>query len=80
MGAFGIVEQAELEASCTQHNISYELLARALQVEFDLQGMTSRQKVHTSLAKILSEEWRHDMTDAVKEVADRKQKTKEIYE
>ena len=80
LGAFGIVEQAELEASCTQHNIPYELLARALQVEFDLQGMTSRQKVHASLAKILSEEWRPDMTDAVKEVADRKQKTKEIYE
>ena len=80
LGPFGIVEQSELEASCSKHSVPYELLARALQVEFDMQGMTNRQKVHKSLVKILSEEWRENMTDAVQDVADKKQKIKEIYE
>ena len=80
LGAFGIVEQSELESACNKHNVPYELLARSLQVEFDMQGMTRRQKVHTSLTKILSEEWRDDMSDAVRDVADRKRKIKEIYE
>ena len=80
LGAFGLLEQSELETSCNEHGVPYELLARSLQVEFDMQGITRRQKVHTSLTKILSEEWRDNMSDAVKDVADRKRKIKEIYE
>lgn len=80
LGAFGTIEQSELEAACKEHNVPYDLLARSLQVEFDMQGMIRRQKVHTSLAKILGEEWRQDMSKAVKEASDRKRKIKEIYE
>ena len=36
LGAFGVVEQTELESSCKEHDIPYELLARSLQVEFSL--------------------------------------------
>lgn len=80
LGAFGIIEQTELESSCKEHGIPYELLARSLQVEFDMQGITHRQDVHSKLSKILTEEWREDMDDAVKDVAERKRKIKEIYE
>lgn len=79
LGAFGLVEQDELESSCNKHNVSYELLARSLQVEFDMQGITNRQKVHSALAKILAEEWRGNMTDAVNDVAAQKRQLREIY-
>ena len=78
LGAFGIIEQAELELACKENGVPYELLARSLQVEFNMQGMTSRQKVHDALTKILTEEWREDMGDAITEVAERKRKIKEI--
>lgn len=80
LGAFGLAEQAELEAACSKVGIHYELVARSLQAEFDMQGMTRRQKVHSELAKILSEEWQKDMTVAVKKAQERKQKIKEVYE
>ncbi len=80
LGAFSDIEQTELEESCRKHGMPYELLARALQVEFDMQGISRRQKVHDSLSKILSEEWRDDMADAVKDAGEKKQKIKEIYE
>ena len=80
LGAFGDIEQMELEASCKKYDMPYELLARVLQVEFDMQGASNRQKVHTSLSKILSEEWRDDMTQAVSDAGEKKRKLKEIYE
>ena len=79
LGAFGVVDQTELEEACRKHGVPYEIMARSLQVEFDMQDMTNRQKVHTSLAKILDEEWRNDMSDAVKDLADRKRKVMEAY-
>ena len=78
LGAFGIIEQAELESACKENGVPYELLARSLEVEFNMQGMTNRQKVHDALIKILTEEWREDMGDAVTEVVERKRKIKEI--
>ena len=80
LGAFGLIEQSELENVCNNLDVPYELLARSLQVEFDMQGIKSRQKVHTALSKILLEEWRDNMDVAVKEVAEKKQKLKGIYE
>ncbi len=80
LGAFGNVEQTELEASCNKHGMPYELLSRALQVEFDMQGISRRQKVHDSLSKILSEEWRDDMKEAVHDASEKKRKIKEIFE
>lgn len=79
LGAFSNIEQTELEKACSKHGIQYNLLARALQVEFDMQGISSRQKIHDAISKILSEEWRDDMKDAVQDEAKRRQKIKEIY-
>lgn len=79
LGAFGGMEQDELEAACTECGIPYELLARSLQVEFEMQGITRRQKVHTALAKLLSEEWRNDK-DAVAAASEKKRMLKEASE
>jgi len=78
LGAFGLMEQEELESACAKHGVPYPLLARSLQVEFDMQTLTQRQKVHAALEHILSEEWRDDMDEAVKDAADRKQRIKEV--
>jgi len=80
MGAFGVVDQTELEEACKKHDVPYELMSRSLQVEFDMQSMTSRQKVHASLTKILDEEWRDDLSGAIEELADRQRKISEAYE
>ena len=80
LGEFGGIEQHELEQACAQHGVHYELVARALQVEFDMQGISRRQKVHDSISKILGEEWKDDMKIAVKDAENKKRKIKEIYE
>ena len=79
LSAFGNVEQSELERACARHGIPYELLARSLQAEFDMQGIVRRQKVHSELAKILSEEWRDD-EEAVTAATDRKRMVREASE
>ncbi len=79
LGAFGNLEQAELEAVCKQQDVPYELLARSLQAEFDMQGIARRQKVHALIAKILSEEWR-DGGEAVSAAADKRRELREVYE
>ena len=80
LGAFGGMEEEELVRACDEHSMPYELLARSLQLEFDMQGMTRRQKVHGELSKILSEEWRDDMSEAVADAAEKKRKVKAVYE
>ena len=80
LGAFGDIEQAELEESCSKHGMPYELLARSLHMEFDMQGITRRQKIHDALSKILSEEWRDDMDEAVRDAGEKKRKIAEVYE
>ena len=80
LGAFDVIEQFELEKVCKEHGMPYELLARSLQMEFDMQGMASRQKAHASLSKILSEEWRDDMSEAVKDADEKRRKMGAIYE
>lgn len=79
LGAFGVMEQAELEKACYQHGVPYTLLARALHVEFEMQGMTRRQKVHSALASILAEEWRND-NEAVMDATAKRRRTREVYE
>lgn len=80
LGAFGQVEQDELAAACEKHEVPYELMARSLQAEFDVQGMTRRQKIHDRLEKLLAEEWRDDMTDAVEDAQEKRDMVKQVYE
>lgn len=80
LGAFGILEQNELAIACKQENVPYELMARSLEAEFNMQRMTNRQKIHTHLDKLLSEEWRGDMDDAVDDVREKRNRVKEVFE
>ena len=80
LGAFGQVEQDELAAACDKHEVPYELMARSLQAEFDVQGMTRRQKIHDRLEKLLAEEWRDDMADAVEDAQEKRDMVKQVYE
>ena len=80
LGEFGKIEQSELEKACKIHKLPYELLARSLQTEFDMQGISRRQKIHDSLTKILSEEWENDMNDAVRDAKEKRKKIQEVYE
>lgn len=80
LGAFGQVEQDELATACEKHEVPYELMARSLQAEFDVQGMTRRQKIHDRLEKLLAEEWRDDMTDAVEDAQEKRDMVKQVYE
>lgn len=77
LGMFGLVEQKELEKACKESGVPTLLVARALNAEFEAQGVTSRQKVHTKLEKILIEEW-GDMTKAVRAERSRKNQITEV--
>lgn len=80
LGAFGQVEQDELATVCRKYGVPYELMARSLQAEFDMQGMTRRQKIHDRLEKLLAEEWRDDMADAVEDAREKRDMVKRVYE
>lgn len=80
LGAFGSIEQDELALACNQYDVPYDLVARSLQAEFDMQGMTRRQKIHTYLEKLLSEEWQDDRLAAVSDAEKRRDKLKQVYD
>ena len=80
LGAFGQMEQDELASACKQHEVPYELMARSLQAEFEMQGMASRQKIHARLESLLTEEWRDDMEQAVDDARKKRDMVKQVYE
>ena len=77
LGTLGVVEQAELEKACSKEGVPYELAARLFQAEFETQGLRRRQKVFVEISKILSEEWRDDMGEAVEEARERRRMVRE---
>ena len=78
MGAFGDIEQSELEDACGLHGLPYGLLARALEAEAGAQGMARRHGIHKRLAAILAEEWAGDMAEAAEAEAGRRRLAGEI--
>ncbi len=80
LGAFGKMEQDELAKVCKQEGVPYELMARSLQAEFEMQGMAKRQKIHTRLEKLLSEEWRDDLDLAVEDAHKKLDMISQVYE
>ena len=43
-----------------------------------MQNISDRQKVHTKIEKIIAEEWRTNMDDAVKDAWDKKRMIREV--
>ena len=79
LAEFGGMEQEELQKACRVHGVPYELVARSLQVEFGMQYISKRQKAHDAISKILSEEWRDDMSEAVRDAENKRRQISEVY-
>ena len=77
LGTFGRTEQAILADACAEHGVPYELMARSLHAEFEMQGLAKRQKIHSSIERLLSEEWRENMSEAVDDARLKKQQIRE---
>ena len=78
LGAFGGIEQSELEAACGLHGLPYTLLARALEAEAGAQGMAKRHGIHGQIAGILAEEWADDLDAAADAESERRRQAGEI--
>jgi len=65
LGGFGKVEQEILTNVCQENKVPQVLVSKLLHAEFSSQGMGKHSKVFKSLNKILSEEWRNDLTEIV---------------
>ena len=74
LGILGVTEQEELEKICHEFNIPPLLAAKILHVEFEMQEVSNRQKVHHKIEKILNEEWRNDMDIAITDVKNKKRR------
>jgi len=65
LSGFGKVEQEILTDVCQENKVPQVLVSKLLHAEFSSQGMGKHSKVFKSLNKILSEEWRNDLTEIV---------------
>tara|TARA_B100001750_G_scaffold224849_1_gene216257 strand:- start:340 stop:1776 length:1437 start_codon:yes stop_codon:yes gene_type:complete len=75
LGGFGQTEQELLQQICKKHNVPQLLVGKLLNAEFETQGMTRHSKVFGKINKILSEEWRDDYDEIMKDMIDeRKEK------
>lgn len=73
LGTFGALEQETLESSCQAHGVPPLLVSRLLNAELESQGMARHSTIYTKLNKILSEEWRDDLTEIVADLKERRQ-------
>ena len=56
--AFSTEEQLALNSICDKHGISSEMLAKLIEVERSLQGMSRRASIQRKLSTVLEEDWR----------------------
>ena len=73
LGGFGKVEQELLQEVCQKHQVPQLLVSKLLNAEFESQGMARHSKIYGKLNKILSEEWRDDEKEIIKDLRERKQ-------
>jgi len=75
---FGSDEQEILEEICVKNNVPQLLVSKLLNAEYDAQGITRHSKVYHKINKILSEEWREDLGEIVKELKETKKRKQEF--
>jgi DNA sulfur modification protein DndC len=56
--AFSSDELTVLDGICEQHGVSSEMLAKLIEVERSLQGMSRRASIQRKLSSVLEEDWR----------------------
>ncbi len=78
LGGFGVIEQDVLEQICHENNVPTLLVSKLLNAEHELQGMTQHSKIYPKINKILSEEWREDLDDIVRDLEGQKHVKKEF--
>jgi DNA sulfur modification protein DndC len=58
--AFSADEETVLKSICDRHELPVEMLAKLIELERSLQGVSRRASIQRKLASILEEEWRSD--------------------
>jgi DNA sulfur modification protein DndC len=69
LGSFGKTEQELLKQVCKDHDVPSLLVSKLLNAEFEIQGTNRRSKIFGKITKILSEEWRDNLDEIVKDLA-----------
>jgi DNA sulfur modification protein DndC len=59
--AFSTEEQTVLKGICDRHELPVEMLAKLIELERSLQGVSRRASIQRKLSSILEEEWRSDV-------------------
>lgn len=59
-GGFGKTQKALLEGICSEHGVSFELMAKLLEAERRTDGMARRGDIHKQIASVLNQEWREE--------------------
>ncbi|MBL7001905.1 MAG: DNA phosphorothioation system sulfurtransferase DndC [Nitrosopumilus sp.] len=77
LNGFGSDEQEILEEICIKNDVPQLLVSKLLNAEYDAQGMSQHSKIYKELNKILSEEWREDLDEIVKDLKERKKSKQE---
>ena len=72
LGGFGVVEQDLLEEICQQNDVPALLVSKLLNAEHESQGMAQHSKIYPKLNKILSEEWRDDLYEIIRDLESQK--------
>jgi len=73
LGVFSKMEQEILEEVCQKNDVPQLLVSKLLHAEFESQGMTRHSKIYGKLSKYLSEEWRDDLDEIVKDLKYKKE-------
>ena len=78
IGGFGAVEQDILEELCRKHGVPALLVSKLISAEHDMRGMGRHSRIYPKINKILSEEWREDMDEVIRDLEDQRRITKEL--
>ena len=83
MGGFGKTEQELWEQSCTNHNVSFQLVSNLLNAEFETQGATRHSKVFGKIKQELQKEWRdtknkEDMNEIIEELSEKREAEEKV--
>ncbi len=83
MGGFGQTEQELLEQSCSNHNVSFQLVSNLLNAEFETQGATRHSKVFGKIKTELQKEWRdtknkEGMNKIIEELSEKREEEEKV--
>lgn len=56
--AFSLEERQTLEEICAKHDVSPEMVARLIEVERNMHGMTRRSSIQQKISSVFEEDWR----------------------